>query len=99
MNLPTAFYVYMTTSMADRSDAATWGSRQPPPSDVQAYERRTACTFRSDGFDAQTDVYKRFLELRTVTLAIATALPAIPEALAGAPAMHVAKKTLTTGAQ
>jgi hypothetical protein len=99
MNLPAGFYAYMTTSMADRSDAATWGSRQPPPLHVNACEKRTACTFSSDSSDAQTDVYKRFLELRTVALAVATMLPAIPEALPGAPAVHVARKTLTTGAQ
>ena len=48
--------------------------------------------------DARTDVYKRFLELRTVTLAVATTLPAIPEALRGTPTVHVARKTLTIGA-
>ena len=33
------------------------------------------------------------------TLAAATSLPAIPEALAGAPAVHAARKTLTIGAK
>ena len=65
-------------------------------------------TFTSSS-DARTDVYKRFLEPQTATLsrrealtraaAVAAALPAIPEALAGVPAVHVATKTLTTGAQ
>jgi hypothetical protein len=95
MVFPASFYVYMTTSTADRSDAATWGSRQPPPPHVQACERRTACTFSTD---VRTDVYKRFLELRTATFAVATMLPAIPEALRGTPTVHVARKTLTMGA-
>ena len=56
---PAGFYAYMTTSTADRSDAATWGSRQPPPPQVPACERRTACTFSSD---IRTHVYKRFLD-------------------------------------
>ena len=94
MIFPAGFYAYMTTSTADRSDAATWGSRQPPPH-IQACERRTACTFSSD---VRTDVYKRFHELRTATLAVATSLPAIPEALRGTPTVHVARKTLTMGA-
>ena len=88
MTFSAGLYAYMTTSTADRSDAATWGSRQPPPH-VQACERRTACTFSSD---VRTDVYKRFLELRTATF------PAIPEALCGTPTVHVARKTLTMGA-
>ena len=97
MTFPAGFYAYMTTSTADRSDAATWGSRQPPPPHVPACERRTACTFSSD---VRTDVYKRFLELRTATLAVATTLPAIPEALrgSGSPTVHVARKTLAMGA-
>ena len=95
MTFPAGFYAYMTTSTADRSYAATWGSRQPPPPHVQACEGRTACTFSSD---VRTDVYKRFLELRTATLAVATTLPAIPEALHGTPIVHVARKTLTMGA-
>jgi hypothetical protein len=95
MNLPASFYAYMTASMADRSDAATWGSRQPPPPHIQACERRIACTFRSD---AQTDVDRRFLELRMASVAVATMPPAIPEALPGTPAVHVARKTLTLGA-
>jgi hypothetical protein len=98
MVFPAGFYAYMTTSMADRSDAATWGSRQPPPLHVNACEKRTACTFSSDSSDAQTDVYKRILELRTATLAVATTLPAIPGALHGTPTVHVARKTLTMGA-
>jgi hypothetical protein len=95
MTFPAGFYAYMTTSTADRSDAATWGSRQPPPPHVQACERRTTCTSSSD---VRTDVYKHFLELRTATLAVATTLPAIPEALRGTPTVHVARKTLTMGA-
>jgi hypothetical protein len=67
----------------------------------------------TSGSDAWTDVYKRFLELRTATLScrevrtravpgaatitFATALPAIPGALACAPAVHVARKILTIG--
>ena len=34
LNLPDTFFAYlayMTRSTADRSDASTWGSRQPPP--------------------------------------------------------------------
>lgn len=37
-------------------------------------------------------------EVLTRAAAVATSLPAIPEALAGAPAVHVATKTLTIGA-
>jgi hypothetical protein len=95
MIFPAGFYAYMTTSTADRSDAATWGSRQPPPLHVQACERRIACTFSSD---IRTDVYKRFLELRTATLAVAVTLAAIPWALRGTPTVDVARKTLTMGA-
>ena len=100
MNLPAGLYAYMTTSMADRSDAATWGSRQPPPLHVQACDKgdRDIMTAFTSSSDARTDVYKRFLELRTATLAVATTLPAIPEALRGTPTVHVARKTLTIGA-
>ena len=116
MTCHAGFYAYMTTSMADRSDASTWGSRQPPPR-VHACDKgdRDIMTTFTSSSDARTDVYKRFLEPRTATLSrrevrtraaagaatitVATTLPAIPEALAGAPAVHVARETLTTGAQ
>jgi hypothetical protein len=103
MKLPAGFYAYMTTSMADRSDAATWGSRQPPPPHVHACDQgdrdiMIAFTSFTSGSDARTDVYKHFVELRTATLAVATTLPAIPEALRGIPTVHVARKTLTMGA-
>jgi glycine betaine/choline ABC-type transport system substrate-binding protein len=67
----------------------------------------TACTSDSD---AQTDETSRTATLSrremltraaagAATLAAATSLPAIPEALAGAPAVHAARKTLTIGAK
>jgi osmoprotectant transport system substrate-binding protein len=67
----------------------------------------TACTSDSD---ARTDETPRTATLSrrevltraaagAATLAAATALPAIPEALAGAPAVHAARKTLTIGAK
>ena len=67
----------------------------------------TACTSSSD---ARTDKTPQTATLSrrealtraaagAATLAAATALPAIPEALAGAPAVHVARKTLTIGAK
>ena len=67
----------------------------------------TACTSDSD---ARTDETPRTATLSrrevltraaagAATLAAATALPAIPEALAGAPAAHAARKTLTIGAK
>ena len=97
MNLPDAFYAYMTRSTADRSDASTWGSRQPPPPHVRACDKgdRAIMTAFTSGSDAWTDVYKRFPEPPTATFS--TALPAIPGALAGAPAVHVARKPLTFG--
>jgi hypothetical protein len=116
MIFPAGFYAYMTTSTADRSDAATWGSRQPPPPHVHGCDKgdRAIMTAFTSGSDARTDVYKRFLEPRTATLsrrevrtraaagtatiAVATTLPAIPAVLAGARAVHVARKTLTIGA-
>jgi hypothetical protein len=74
----------------------------------------TAFTSFTSGSDARTDPYKRFLKLRTAmlwrygvrtraaasaaTLAVATTLPAIPEALRGTRIVHVARKTLTMGA-
>ena len=116
MTFSAGFYAYMTTSMADRSDAATWGSRQPPPPHGHACDKgdRDIMTAFTSGSDAPTDVYKRFPEPRTATLlrrgvrtraaagaatiTVAAALPTIPGALAGAPAVHVARKTLTIGA-
>ena len=67
----------------------------------------TACTSDSD---ARTDETPRTATLSrrevltraaagAATLAAATSLPAIPEALAGAPAVHAARKTLTIGAK
>ena len=57
----------------------------------------------TSGSDARTDGTPRTAtlsrrEVLTRAAAVATALPAISEALAGAPAVHVAKKTLTIGA-
>jgi hypothetical protein len=114
MKFPAGFYAYMTTSMADRSDASTWGSRQPPPPHVHACDKgdrdiMTAFTFFTSGSDARTDDTPRTATLSrrevwtraaagAATITVATALPAIPGALAGAPAVHVATKTLTIGA-
>jgi glycine betaine/choline ABC-type transport system substrate-binding protein len=67
----------------------------------------TACT---SGSDARTDETPRTATLSrrevltraaagAATLAAATSLPAIPEALAGAPAVHAARKTLIIGAK
>jgi osmoprotectant transport system substrate-binding protein len=67
----------------------------------------TACT---SGSDARTDETPRTATLSrrevltraaagAATLAAATSLPVIPEALAGAPAVHAARKTLTIGAK
>jgi osmoprotectant transport system substrate-binding protein len=67
----------------------------------------TACT---SGSDARTDETPQTATLSrrevltraaagAATLAAATALPAIPEALAGAPAVHAARKTLAIGAK
>jgi hypothetical protein len=73
----------------------------------------TAFTSTSSS-DARTDVYKCFPEPRTAlfarrevrtraaagatTITVATTLPAIFGELAGAPAVHVARKPLTIGA-
>ena len=62
------------------------------------------------GSDARTDETPRTATLSrrevltraaagAATIAAATSLPAIPEVLAGAPAVHVARKTLTIGAK
>jgi osmoprotectant transport system substrate-binding protein len=67
----------------------------------------TACTSASD---ARTDETPRTATLSrrevltraaagAATIAAATALPAIPEALAGTPTVHAARKTLTIGAK
>ena len=57
----------------------------------------------TSGSDARTNDTPRTAtlsrrEVLTRAAAAATSLPAIPEALAGAPAVHVATKTLTIGA-
>ena len=59
---------------------------------------RDIMTAFTSSSDARTDVYKCFPEPRTAPLAVATMLPAIPEALRGTPTVHVARKTLTMGA-
>ena len=75
---------------------------------------RDIMTAFTSSSDARTDVYKCFPELRTAplsrrevrtraaagaaTITVATTLPAISGALAGALAVHVATKTLTIGA-
>jgi hypothetical protein len=69
----------------------------------------TAFTFFASGSVARTDDTPRTATLSrrevwtpaaagAATVIVATALPAIPGALAGALAVHVARKTLTIGA-
>ena len=69
MKFRDGFFAHMTASTADRSDASTWGSRQPPPR-VHACDKgdRDIMTTFTSSSDARTDVYKRFLEPRTATL-------------------------------
>src|SRR5947209_9709369 len=57
MTCHAGFYAYMTTSMADRSDASTWGSRQPPPR-VHACDKgdRDIMTTFTSSSDARTEL-------------------------------------------
>ena len=97
MKYPDGFYAYMTISTADRSDASTWGSRQPPPSCtcLRKDDHDTMTAFTS-GSDVRTDDTPRTATLSrrevlaraaagAASIAAATALPTIPEALAVAP--------------
>ena len=81
------------TALISGSDAWTdVYKRFPEPRTAPLSRRKEASTF------ACGEVRTR-AAAGAATITVATALPAIPEALAGAPAVHVATKTLTTGAQ
>src|ERR671926_342643 len=69
MTLPDSYYLYMTSSTADRSDASTWGSRQPPPH-AQAYARKTLTIGAKDFSENQIVAYMYLLLLHKAKIPV-----------------------------